>query len=92
MSTVRWPSARCSRTRRMAAGNDLVRMSSAEHLGGVLVDLVDGGAVVAAVEEAQEVAAVLAVERQQRRALGEGLQRRSGAGRRAGRRRVASQE
>ena len=27
MSTVRWPAARCSRTRRMAAGNDLVMMS-----------------------------------------------------------------
>ena len=63
--------ARCSRTRRMAAGNDLARISCAEHLGRVLVELVDRGAVVAAVEEAQEVAAVLAVEGQQRRRLGQ---------------------
>ena len=45
-----------------------MRISSAEQLAGVLVDLVDRGVLVAAVEVAQEVAAVLAVEGQQRRA------------------------
>ena len=92
ISTVRWPSRRCSRTRRMAAGKDLARMQLAEHLGRVLVDLVDGGVVVAAVEEAQEVAAVLAVERQQRRAPRPVCGPRSAAARRGAGRRVASHE
>ena len=41
----------------------------AEHLGGVVVDLVDGSAFVAAVEEAQEVTAVETVELEQRGSL-----------------------
>ena len=65
MSTVRWPSAamlaHAADRGRERLGEDEV----AEHLGRVGVDLVDRGVLEAAVEVAQEVAAVAAVERQQ---------------------------
>ena len=63
MSSVRCPRARCSRTRRMAAGNAFVSRWSDGELDGVLGELRDRRALVAAVEVAQEVAAVLAVHR-----------------------------
>ena len=82
ISSVRCPSARCSRTRRMAAGNDWsssrwLNMSTASSS-----QLLDRRALVAPVEQAQEVAAVPAVGRQQRRRLGERAERRTGPGRR----------
>ena len=74
INTVRWPTARCSRMRRMPAGKTLGEDQLAEELDGILVDAVDGGAFVAAVEEAEKVAAVLAIEREQRRCFAQGLQ------------------
>ena len=75
MSTVRWPSARCSRTRRMPAGNDLVRMQVAEHLGRRPRRAGRPARLVAPVEVAEEVAAVAPVEGEQRRGLGQRPQR-----------------
>ena len=66
----------------MAGRERLGQDELAEHLGRVLVELLDRGALVAAVEEAQEVAAVPAVEGQQRRAPRPGSWPRSGAARR----------
>ena len=57
-----------------AGGERLGQQQVAEHLGGVGVELVDRGLVVAAVEVAQEVAAVAPVERQQRRRLDQRLE------------------
>ena len=74
MSTVRCPSASVLAHAADGGGERLGEDQLAEQLGGVLVDLVDRGAFVAAVEEAQEVAAVLAVERQQRRSFGQRLE------------------
>ena len=74
MSTVRWPSAPVLAHPADGGGERLGQDAARLNISaGVLVDLVDGGALVAAVEEAQEVAAVLAVEGQQRGALGERL-------------------
>ena len=56
-------------------GEALGEDDGAEQLPGVLVDLLDGGALVAPVEVAQEVAPVLAVERQQAGRLGQRPQR-----------------
>ena len=61
--------------RREGLGEDQI----AEHLGRVFVDLIDRRAFVAAVEEAQEVAAVEAVELEQRRSLEHLLEDESGA-------------
>ena len=58
MSTVRWPSARCSRTRRMPAGNDLVRIRSLNISAASASSWSTRRVLVAAVEVAQEVAAV----------------------------------
>ena len=73
MSTVRWPRARCSRTRRTAAGNDFVRIRSLNISTASASSCVDVGAVVAAVEVAEEVAAVAAVGGEQRRRLAQRL-------------------
>ena len=74
MSTVRCPRARCSRTRRMAAGNDFVRMRSLNISTASASSCVDVGAVVAAVEVAEEVAAVAAVGGEQRGRLAQRLE------------------
>ena len=74
------------------AGKLLVRISCGQQLGGVLVDLVDRGVLVAAVEVAQEVGAVAAVELQQAGRLGQRAQHVAGPLRRRSSRRVASHE
>ncbi len=78
---VRWPSARCWRTRRIPSGNDLRHDHLGEHLPGVALDLLDRGVLVAAVEVAQEVGAVGAVELQQARPLGDACAASSGPAR-----------
>ena len=65
MRIVRWPAARCSRIRRIPAGKLLVRISCVSSSSGVGVDLLDGRVLVAAIEVAQEVASIDAVEAQQ---------------------------
>ena len=71
MRTVRWPSALCRLTRAMPAGKDLRQKQVVEQLRGVLAEQLLGRALVAAVEAAQEVPAVAAVEREQTRRLAE---------------------
>ena len=90
MSSVWWPSARCARTRAMASGNARVQEQVAEQLPGVGADALDGGALVAAVEGAEEVAAVAAVDAEQPWALGQDSPAASWA--RSERREVAGRE
>ena len=74
MRIVRCPSARCSRTRRIPAGKLFVRISSLSSSCASTRDLLDRCVLVAAVEVAQEVAAVDAVELQQPGRLGQRAQ------------------
>ncbi len=71
---VRWPSARCWRTRRMPSGNDFVMITWANNSRASALDLLDRGVLVAAVEVAQEVGAIGPVELEQARCLGDRAQ------------------
>src|SRR5215831_6854329 len=51
----------------------------AEELGGILVDLLDGGTLVPAVEKAEEVAPVAPVEREQSGRLSQGAGHETGS-------------
>ena len=75
MRSVRWPRARCSRTRADRLGEALQQQQVAEQLPGVDPQPLDRGVLVAAVEGAEEVAPVAAVEREQRRSLARGRPR-----------------
>ncbi len=64
MRSVRWPSALCSRTRRMPAGNDLATSRSLVSSQESWLSSSDAGVLVTAVEPAQEIASVDHVEGQ----------------------------
>ena len=71
MRIVRWPAARCSRTRRIPAGKLFVRISCVSSSSASAWICSTGRVLVAAIEVAQEVAAIDAVEAQQAGRLGE---------------------